>query len=79
METREKIAEVCDLLHSLLGPKASPRVVRAYDLASSALGDFFSDANDTATLAEGLDDCTPLPFWFDDVEQLYELGAEPPF
>lgn len=61
METREKIAEVCDLLRSLLGPKTTPRIVRAFDLAPSALGDFFSDEDDTATITTWFEDEMPFP------------------
>jgi hypothetical protein len=51
METREKLAEVRDILDALMSsPRCHKSILRARDLIESALGDFFDSEDDTAVL-----------------------------
>jgi hypothetical protein len=57
METKQKLEEVRDILDALLSnPRCHKSVLRAHDQVVSALGDFFSEEDDTAT----------IPLWFED-------------
>jgi hypothetical protein len=59
MQTRDKIAEVRDILSAIIANKGGRWLVvliRAHALIESALYDFFADVGDEAALAEDADD-----------------------
>ncbi len=63
METKQKLQEVRDILSAIIaGPRDDWPVVliRAHRLVESALGDFFSEEDDVATLGQWFED-EPFP------------------